>query len=352
MDEIARLSVKDRTDLFQTAANLRGNIRPALIEKDFWVCWTLHRVFTLVNPPAGLVFKGGTSLSKVYHAIDRFSEDVDLSFDRSALGFSGDKDPASAPTKSQTSKRLEKLSAACQEMIRTKFLPQLETEFKKALGTSPSKGSWRIELDPDDPDQQTLVFHYPKGIGERETSQPRYSRPNVRLEMGARGEQWPAEWAEVTPYAAEVVPKPFKNPSCRVKALSAERTFWEKATILHMLYYLQSTKRFPERQSRHYYDLVKLYEKEYGKKAIADLNLLKSVVTHKSIFFSSAAARYDLAVPGSLKLVPPPNRKKELEDDYAKMREMIFGTPPTFEMIMTVLDEMEQQIKKAEKPSN
>ncbi|MCG3203603.1 MAG: hypothetical protein KCHDKBKB_00274 [Elusimicrobia bacterium] len=346
MDDVARLSAQDRTDLFQTAASLCGNIRPALIEKDFWVCWTLQRIFTLKSPPAGLVFKGGTSLSKVYSAIDRFSEDVDLSFDRSAMGFGDDKDPAKASSRSQTEKRLEKLSATCQEIIRAKFLPQLEKEFKNALGTSPSKGSWNIELDPDDPDQQTLVFHYPKGIDEGGASQPRYSRPNVRLELGARGEQWPAEWAEVIPYAAEVVPKPFKNPSCRVKALSAERTFWEKATILHMLYYLPSTKRIPDRQSRHYYDFVKLYETESGQKAIADLGLLRNVVTHKSIFFASAAARYDLATPGNLKLLPPPNRKKELEDDYAKMREMIFGTPPPFDELMSELGQIEGLINK------
>lgn len=347
MDEIARLPARDLADLFQAAASIRGDMRPTLIEKDFWVCWTLQRLFTLEDPPAGLVFKGGTSLSKVYQAIDRFSEDVDLSFDRSALGFGGDRDPAQAPSRSQSAKRLEKLSAACREMIRAQFLPQIEKTFKKTLGAAPSKESWRIEMDPDDPDQQTLIFHYPTGIANREVSQPRYSRPTVRLELGARGEQWPAEWAQVTPYAAQAVPKPFKNPSCRVKALAAERTFWEKATILHMLYYLPSGKRFPERQSRHYYDFAKLYEKEPGKRAAADFNLLKSVTEHKSVFFASAAARYDLAVPGSLKLVPSPSRRKELEDDYAKMREMLFSTPPPFEELMALLGDIERRVNTA-----
>ncbi|MCB4756536.1 MAG: nucleotidyl transferase AbiEii/AbiGii toxin family protein [Elusimicrobia bacterium] len=348
MDEIARFPAQDRADLFQTAASIRGDMRPALIEKDFWVCWTLQRLFTLDNSPAGLVFKGGTSLSKVYQAIDRFSEDMDLSFDRNALGFGGDKDPASAPTRSQSAKRLEKLSAACRGMIRTQFLPQLETTFGKALGVAPSTGTWRVEMDPDDPDQQTLPFHYPAGIAEREVSLPRYSRPTVRLELGARGEQWPAEWAPVTPYAAQAVPKPFTNPSCRVKALAAERTFWEKATILHMLYYLPSGKRLPERQSRHYYDLAKLYEKEPGKRAATDFSLLKSVTEHKSIFFASTAARYDLAVPSSLKLVPPSSRIKELENDYAKMREMIFGAPPPFEELMAVVGDIERRINGAD----
>lgn len=344
MDDVARLPASDRADLFRNAASIRGDMRAALIEKDFWVCWTLERIFTLENSPAGLVFKGGTSLSKVFQAIDRFSEDVDLSFDRSALGFGGDQDPAKAPSKSQTEKRLEKLSAACQEMIRSRFKPQLEAAFGKALGTDPSKETWRVELDPDDPDEQTLIFHYPAGIEENAGSQARYARPAVRLELGARGDQWPADWAEVTPYAAQAVPKLFKNPACRVKALAAERTFWEKATILHVLYHLPSGKRLPERQSRHYYDLANLYSKEPGKRAVADFNLLRSVVEHKAVFFASAAARYDLAVPGSLKLVPPPGRRKDLEEDYAKMREMIFGQPPGWDEIMRELGELEDRI--------
>ncbi|MEK7720927.1 MAG: nucleotidyl transferase AbiEii/AbiGii toxin family protein, partial [Elusimicrobiota bacterium] len=276
--------------------------------------------------------------------MDRFSEDVDLSFDRSAFGFGGDNDPAKAPSKKQTAKRLEKLSATCREMIRTTFLPQLEASFSKALGTTPSGKTWRVELDPDDPDKQTLTFHYPAGIAHGENAQARYLRPVVRLELGARGEQWPAEWAVITSYAAQAIPTPFKNPSCKVKVLAVGRTFWEKATILHMLYHLPSEKRLPDRHSRHYYDLVKLYGKEFGKKASADRALLKDVVKHKSVFFSSAAARYDLAVPGTLKLVPPQGRKKELEDNYAKMREMIFGQAPGWDDIIQELKRLEDEI--------
>jgi Nucleotidyl transferase AbiEii toxin, Type IV TA system len=87
MDDVARLSARDRADLFNAVAGKRGNMRAEIVEKDFWVCWTLKRLFRLEAPPAGLIFKGGTSLSKVYGAIDRFSEDVDLSFERGALGW-------------------------------------------------------------------------------------------------------------------------------------------------------------------------------------------------------------------------------------------------------------------------
>lgn len=166
MDDIARLPVLDRSQLFSTAATLRGNMLSEMVEKDFWACWTLKRVFALEDSPAELIFKGGTSLSKAYQAIDRFSEDVDLSFDRGALGFGGEQDPARAPSRNQAEKRLESLSAACQAMIREKFIPVLEAAFQKALGTAPSKRTWRIELDKDDPDKQTVLFHYPAALAD------------------------------------------------------------------------------------------------------------------------------------------------------------------------------------------
>src|SRR5277367_6581637 len=98
MDDLARKPIHILADLFEEAARVRGDMRAELVEKDFWVCWTLKRVFALKSPPAGLIFKGGTSLSKVYSAIHRFSEDVDLSFNRDELGFGGENDPARAPS--------------------------------------------------------------------------------------------------------------------------------------------------------------------------------------------------------------------------------------------------------------
>ncbi|MBK8576652.1 MAG: nucleotidyl transferase AbiEii/AbiGii toxin family protein [Elusimicrobia bacterium] len=346
MDEIARLPIRDRADLFRATAIARGDMTPALVEKDFWVCWTLRRIFTLPDPPADLVFKGGTSLSKVFQAIDRFSEDIDLSFDRTNLGFAGENDPGLASSKTQTTKRLEKLTAACRQMLNQRFGPKLEEAFCSAFGTSSSEGNWRIEPDTDDPDGLTLVFHYPSGTAQPNAPGPRYLRPSIRMEFGARGEQWPSVWGEVTPYAAQTFPTAFKQPSSRVKALAAGRTFWEKTTILHMIHYLPLEKHLPGRLSRHYYDLAKLYSTETGKRAVVDVELLKSVAHHKSVFFASAPARYDLAVPGTLRLVPPKDRLKALEDDYAKMREMIFGDFPSFLDLLNVVEQIERLVNE------
>ncbi|MFA5141114.1 MAG: nucleotidyl transferase AbiEii/AbiGii toxin family protein [Elusimicrobiota bacterium] len=228
-------------------------------------------------------------------------------------------------------------------MIRTRFLPKLEDSFASALGT---KAGWQVGLDPDDVDGQTVLSHYPAGIAGSGDPAARYLRPVVRLELGARGEQWPAERSTIASYAAQAIPKPFKEPECTVPVLSAERTFWEKATILHALFHSPADKPLRDRQSRHYYDVVKLYEKGPGKKALGDLSLLASVVKHKAVFFQSAAAKYDEAVPCTLRLVPPPSRKKELETDYARMREMIFGVPPSFDDIIAALEDIERQVNK------
>ncbi len=225
-------------------------------------------------------------------------------------------------------------------MIRAKFIPLLEANFRKALGTAPSKSTWGVELDKDDPDQQTVLFHYPPGIPSRQTT----TVPNIRLELGARGEQWPTEQAAVTSYAALAEPQPFKEPSCEVKVLAIERTFWEKATILHAWHHLPQTKPLPERQSRHYFDLANLYEKGHGLKALAKFDLLQSVATHKSIFFRSPPAKFETAVPGTLRLLPTPQRRKELESDYARMRQMIFGEVPPLDHVFDVLAELERKI--------
>jgi hypothetical protein len=342
MDDVARMDAGDRADLFAAAASRRALV-PEIIEKDFWVCWTLHRLFTLPSLPAGLIFKGGTSLSKVYQAIERFSEDVDLSFDRAGLGFAGDQDPLRAASGKKKKRGVEALQATCQRVIRDEFLPQLSAAFAATLSGKPAD-RWLLEMDPDDPDQQTLLFHYPQSGRARPADEPAYMRPFVRLEMGGRAEHWPVNESTVTSYAAEELPHLFRQPSCTVRVLAAERTFWEKATILHAWYHAPAEKRLRDRQSRHYYDVARMYETGTGKAAVQDTGLLLKVAEHKEVFFAAPWAKYREARPGSLRLVPPDARLPEISDDYRKMREMIFGPPPEFDHLLEILREIERQI--------
>lgn len=345
MDDIARLPLNDRADLFAEVARQRG-LTPAIIEKDFWVCWTLKRLFTLSDPPAGLLFKGGTSLSKVFGIIDRFSEDVDLSFDRAGLGFGGESDPANATSGKKRKRGLEALTETCQRVIRENLLPQLTESFDTALREPPS-ASWGLELADDDPDNQTLLFSYPTKERRRAADEPAYIRSAVRMEFGARSDHWPAIEATVTSYAAEDFPSVFKEATCRVHVLAAERTFWEKATVLHMWHHAPANKKFRDRQSRHYYDLVRLYEHDAGHAAIRNIELLLKVARHKELFFPAEWARYADARPGTLRLVPPEARLPELKQDYRKMQEMIFGEAPEFEQLIEVLRRIEAEINEA-----
>jgi hypothetical protein len=345
MDDMARWPAADRADLFTVVASQRGDMSAEIVEKDFWVCWILRRLFTLTDAPAGMIFKGGTSLSKAFHAIGRFSEDVDLSFDRANLGFGGDNDPGRASSKKQAKQRLKMLKEACQTLIRHQFLPRLADTIGAALD-DPGQRSWKLETDEEDPDAQTVLFHYASGFATGGSLGAAYLPPVVRLEMGARSDHWPAETATVIPYAAEHFPARFQNPKSTVRVLAAERTFWEKATILHAWHHARPDKPLRDRQSRHYYDLVKLYEAGIGPRAIQRLDLLTAVAAHKAIFFADPAAKYDEAKPGSLRLVPPASRHAELRADYGKMQEMIFGEPPTFEHLLAMLTDIQQQINK------
>ncbi len=334
MDKVGQLAARDRADLFIASAAKR-RIAAAIIEKDFWVCWALRRLFTLPKPPAHLLFKGGTSLSKVYNAIERFSEDVDLSFNRSDLGFSGEADPSAATGKKRRH-ALDQLREVCQKIIHEELRPLLEKSFEQALD-SPPGDKWSVTLAEDDPDRQTILFKYPSGI----ESEFGYVRPIVRLEFGARSDHWPAVDAKISCYAAQDFPSAFSDAGCMVHALSAERTFWEKATVLHAWHHAPAEKVLRDRQSRHYYDLVRLYENGFGKAAMKDTGLLEQVAKHKTVFYAAGWARYDEAQPGTLRLVPPASRLEELRRDYESMQEMFFAAPPNFDHLLAVLKEIE-----------
>jgi hypothetical protein len=172
-----------------------------------------------------------------------------------------------------------------------------------------------------------------------------YLNPVIRLEMGARSDDWPAEDFEIKPYAAEVFPNMFTvATSCRVHALDAKRTFWEKATLLHAEYHRPDDKPSRERLSRHYYDLYRLSQQAIGRQALTRLDLHERVIKHKSFFFARSWAQYDQAKAGSFHLVPPGARMQELRSDYAQMKPMIFGDYPQWDEIIRGLQQLEERI--------
>jgi len=345
MDKVAKLDAKDRAALFGETGAMRG-VAETIIEKDFWVCWTLRRLFSLTGKDAGtLVFKGGTSLSKAYGAIRRFSEDIDLSFDRADLGYTGDRDPETEGISRKKARQLiEDLVADVERHIADKLLPALRGAITDQLG-EPEAAGWTLEIDSSD--AQTINFHYPTVLPSSEYEGMAYITPRVKLELGGRGDPWPTERKTIRPYAADDFPNFFEDADSEVTVLSARRTFWEKATALHAEAHRPKESPTPQYFSRHYYDLALLLESAEGQEAARDFDLLAQVANHKNIFFRSAWANYDTAAPGTLRLMPDEARIKDLRADYKAMAPMMFDeTPPGFDAILTKINALQTAINK------
>ena len=337
MDALARAPAGERAALFEETA-ARRNVTGPIIEKDFWVCWTLRRLFALQDPAVGFIFKGGTSLSKAYGLIGRFSEDVDLSLDRHDLGFVRDRDPAAEGISGKRRKALLKeLEEATAAYAGGPLLDRLRAAFRGGLGGD------GFGLAVDDRDPQTLRFRFPAGL-PADSYGGGYLGPSVKLEFGSRSDHLPAEDRMIVPYAAETFPEVVADAETTVRVLAAERTFWEKATILHQLAHRPPEKALSDRTSRHYADLAALARSDLRSRALARPDLLAAVAEHKSRLFRDPKARYEDARPGTLVLTPPAPLRRLLASDYRAMQEMFFEEPIAFEAIMDELAGLEAEI--------
>jgi hypothetical protein len=290
MLEFAKFPLDERTPYLQEVANRRG-LSLLVVEKDFWVCLILRLLFTESGLADKIVFKGGTSLSKVFNIIKRFSEDIDISIDPDWLGFGGDDRPDAAESRSQFDKRWEKLNKACAAVVEEKIQSSLELAIKEVIGPS-ATGQTHLTFKLEEQTQSPLLtFRYPTN----EPASPGYIHPQVKLELGSLTDQRPIGNYNITPWIAEEFPGMFKESECRVVALEAERTFWEKATILHTEYHRPREKPMRNRLSRDCYDLCCMAKHGSGRRALADLALLQRVVEHKRIYFYSSWASYDTA---------------------------------------------------------
>lgn len=343
MDKVALLPADDRAALFGETAAGRG-VADTIIEKDFWVCWSLKRLFGLPKgTTASLVFKGGTSLSKGFGAIHRFSEDIDLSFDRAELGYTGDRDPEKEGiSKKQAARLIDDLVGDVERHITENLLPALRAAIVGQLG-EPASGEWTLEIDAGD--AQTVNFHYPTALPAAEYEGMAYITPRVKLELGARGDPWPTEEKIIRSYAADDYPDFFEEPDTSVTVLSARRTFWEKATALHAEAHRPAESPTPQYFSRHCYDLGMLLDTTEGQAAASDFDLLAQVAKHKTTFFRSGWASYDTARPGTLRLTPNEARMKDLRVDYRVMAPMMFDeTPPSFDDILAKIATLQEKI--------
>ena len=344
-------AAEDRRDAFLGAAQRLGAPEQN-IEKDFWVCWTLDVLFN--GAEAGgprLLFKGGTSLSKAFGLISRFSEDIDITIFRDDLGESATVDDLEALSGKKRRRRLDAIKGASQAYVNATMRVEVADRLRGALeaaGLDATVG--RVELDPDDPDRQSLLIWYPKVTAADEG----YVRPAVKIESGAKSALDPNQPAIVKPYVADVLAD-LELSVPEVRTVVAERTFWDKIVILHGLRQWFDARGAlrggGQRISRHYYDVYRLLDSDVGRAASRDLALGVDCVRHARMFFNSPDLNLATAAPGSFTLSPSPEMATQLTRDYAAMAGMIFGNAPTLEEVLGQIAELEAHINHSKRMS-
>ncbi len=337
MDDFAKLAAPDRRDIIAEAAIGMG-VDFTIVEKDFWVCWTLLSLFLLSPEHAPMVFKGGTSLSKAYGLIQRFSEDIDVVTDVNFFLHRGIADPATAPSRTQRLERMKGLDGACAGYIAEELMPSLRQAFAERLGAD---NGWDLSLAFDDRYAHTLLFRYPTSAPDITHS---YIRERVKIELGWPSTTTPGEMRTFKPYVAERFPGLMQNPDVTCTVLSAARTFWEKVTALHAESFRDEVPHF---FSRHYSDVAEIFRTDLGRSASRDLAMLEAVKEFKQRYYPATRAHYDLAVPGSLAIIPSETKMQALAADYRDMRMMFFREPPAFELVIGQLRALQQQINAA-----
>ncbi len=332
MDNFARLPLSERRELIQERA-AQMNVDFTIVEKDFWVCWTLKSLFTLPPGNATMTFKGGTSLSKAYGLIQRFSEDIDIVSSPVFFIAQGSSDPEELGiSKTKREGRMRLLDEACAAYVGHQLLSTLVSDIAARLG---SADGWKIEIDTND--RNALLFEYPKSNPDRVHS---YIRGVVKIELGWRAKTAPSEFKAVVPYLADV-PNLLQEPMVMCNVLVPDRTFWEKVTALHAESYRKKPRRF---FSRHYSDVAAMLQTRVGKLASRDLAMLEDVRAFKDVYYPAAWARYDLAKPGTLAVVPSPDMLRDLAKDYRSMRQMFLIDPPPFDRVIEQLRIFESEV--------
>jgi len=333
MKTIANLPADDRRALF-TETGARMGLPPFHVEKDFWVCWTLAVFFSDAGTGPNLTFRGGTSLSKAWGIIERFSEDIDLAMSRTWLGDA--KEPGEAGiTSAEKEKRLKALRDECREMIAVVLQPLLEKD------ASALSEPFRIEVEPLEKarDPFCLYFEYP-GTGLQPPAA--YNKAMVKIELSGRADGWPMEERTIRPYVAEAFPEQTGDPRLALSGVRPERTFWEKGALVHEQNIRLGDRPLAPRQARHLYDLVRLWD---AKVADADgfPKLFDGVKAHRRTY---KWVDYESLTPATLRLVPPTERLSEWRADYEAMQAMFINAPPGFEDILDQLRAIEGALSR------
>lgn len=335
------LSKEDRLDILDRVSNELKIRQREVIEKDWWVTAVLRAMFSL--PYANhLSFKGGTSLSKCWHLIDRFSEDIDIAIDREYLGFSG------TLSKTQISDKLRR--AAC-SFVRDTMQHDLSEQLYKD-GVSKEKFKINVNITPiSTTDPEVININYDSvlsfsidGMGGNQ-----YILPKVKIEVSGRSMSEPVSDIALDSMIDQVYPNtPFAEPKFMVRAVLPERTFLEKIFLLHEEFAKPKDLIRVERMSRHMYDIGQMLKTPIAGRAINDADLYRQVIEHRRTFIGLRDFDYDTLYPATLSIIPPASVIEQWKDDYENMRmHMIYGESVPFGELVNNLKNLNDRIQES-----
>lgn len=326
-----QLSADDQRDIL-TAAESSIGISAKMLEKDIWICWVLEQLFSNFE---GMVFKGGTSLSKGYDVIQRFSEDIDITINPLNLG---EKINVDKITNAQAKKVRNRLRDSLVIYLRDKIAPFLRGQLSKQFDPK----DFQVKLIEE---KESIEFCYASVLVE--DFRGAYLLDHILLEFGSRNSIEPNKDQELT-CLTEGVTDNIELPRSQVKMLSIVRTFWEKATLIHVECNRTKLERNPNRMSRHWYDLVKIMDSKYYNDCIKDKDVFYSVLKYKEKFYNSSSANYPACRHGNLRLVPHNENSEGLKCDYKEMVEsgMIYGDVPSYDQLTEKILELEKQLNE------
>ena len=336
-DQVIAADDETRLGLYTTTAQRLGTT-PQNIEKDFWVCWTLDALFNGLADRPRLLFKGGTSLSKGFGLIKRFSEDIDVTVFRDDLGEAASIDDMEALSGKKRGKTLDAIKAACEAYVNGSCLTAL-SEIVSDAAKRNGLGSELLRVEPDPEDRQALYLRYPTT-----TPVDAYVAKAVKIESGAKSALDPNSERVIRPYLQEDIPGADFSVE-NVTTINAERTFWDKIVILHGLRRwfenLGELKGNVQRVSRHYYDIYEMATADIGQKAMKDRELGADCVAHARMFFNRPAFDLEMATPPTFCIRPEGKMLDDFRRDYRAMAGMIFGESPEFETIVECIAGLE-----------
>lgn len=324
------LAIQDRKDIFNSVGASK-RIMGEAVEKDWWVTQVLRVLFSSKYKD-NIVFKGGTSLSKGWHLIERFSEDVDIAINREFLGFSGEL------TRTQISDKLRRVSCS---FVRTELRKAVESGLLE-LGIPKKMFSVVVDMTPVTTTDPEKVFIQYESVYNNLLSE--YVKPKVIIEAGARSMFDPSSRITIRSFVSEVLnDSSIADFDFEVNATPAERTFLEKVFLLHEEFHKEGPVR-TERMSRHLYDIERMMDSPIGQ-AINDENLYLSIIEHRRKFIGLKGFDYNTLMPKTIDIVPPEEVRNEWAKHYREMQEsMIFGDSLSFTELLSRIGELNDRL--------